>query len=108
MSTTTFQNVRLGKGAQESPESGACIVEPASMIAGQPFSDHPRTVCPVIAGFLRQYNDLLPARERDSLDPIAAPSTAVAALSKAPRPREGEHRPGGSTGTGGAVNAPRL
>lgn len=72
MSDSTIQTIRLGKGSHSSPENGACVVELASMLAGEPFSDHPRTVCPVIAGFLRQYNDLLPSRERDQLYPIAA------------------------------------
>jgi hypothetical protein len=53
MSDPPFRTVRLGKGAHASPESGACIVEPASMRAGERFSDHPRSGCPVIAGFLR-------------------------------------------------------
>jgi hypothetical protein len=32
-------------------------MELASMLAGEPFSDHPVTVCPVIGAFLRTYND---------------------------------------------------
>src|SRR3954451_12974292 len=68
----TFQTVRLAKGSHASPASGACVVEVASMLAGERFSDHPRTVCPVIAAFLRTYNDLLPDPERDSLYPCAA------------------------------------
>ena len=29
------------------------------MLAGEPFSDRPATVCPVIAGFMRAYNRFL-------------------------------------------------
>jgi hypothetical protein len=72
MSHPTSQTVRLGKGSHKSPASGACVVELASMLAGERFSDHPRTVCPVIAGFLRTYNDLLAPSERDHLYPVAA------------------------------------
>jgi len=72
MSASSFQTVRLAKGSHASPDQGACVVELASMLAGEPFSDRPRTVCPVIAGFLRTYNDLLPDSERDTLYPYAA------------------------------------
>jgi hypothetical protein len=72
MSESTFQTIRIRKGKHASPARGACVVELASMLAGEPFSDHPKTVCPVIAGFLRAYNDLLPDRELDELYPYAA------------------------------------
>jgi hypothetical protein len=36
-------------------------MELASMLAGEQFGDHPRCVCPVIAGFLRSYNDRVDA-----------------------------------------------
>jgi hypothetical protein len=65
--TTTHQTVVLGKGRHDSPDGGACVIELASMLAGERFSDHPSSVCPVIAGFLRGYNDLLPAGEQDEL-----------------------------------------
>jgi hypothetical protein len=42
-------------------------MELASMLAGEEFTDHPRAVCPVIAGFLRGYNDLLPDGQHDEL-----------------------------------------
>jgi len=74
MSDTTFQTVRLGRGAHPSPRHGACVVELSSMLAGERFSDHPRSVCRVIAGFLRVYNDRLPEGDLDAdeLYPIAA------------------------------------
>jgi hypothetical protein len=72
MSDPSFQTIRLGRGAHASPLHGACVVELASMLAGERFSDHPRTVCPVIAGFLRVYNDRLPKRELPELYPLAA------------------------------------
>jgi len=34
-------------------------MELASMLAGEPFSDHPDSVCPTIAGFLRAYNEFV-------------------------------------------------
>src|SRR3954471_1781464 len=72
MSEATYQTVRLRRGAHASPAQGACVVELASMLAGEPFNDHPRSVCRVIAGFLRVYNDRLPEPELDELRPLAA------------------------------------
>jgi hypothetical protein len=42
-------------------------MELASMLAGEPFSDHPRSVCPVIAAFLRAYNDAIDDERRQDL-----------------------------------------
>ncbi len=57
MSQTSFQTIRLSRGTHKSPEEGACVMELASMLADEPFSDHPKSVCPLIAAFLRDYND---------------------------------------------------
>jgi hypothetical protein len=67
MTQTAHQTVRLAKGRHDSPERGTCVMELASMLAGDRFTDHPRDVCPVIAGFLRSYNDLLPDGQQDEL-----------------------------------------
>src|SRR3954453_13661333 len=72
MSDATFQTVRLRRGPHASPGQGACVVELASMLAGEAFNDHPRSVCRVIAGFLRVYNDRLREPELDELRPLAA------------------------------------
>jgi hypothetical protein len=42
-------------------------MELASMLAGEPFSDRPHAVCPVVAGFLRSYNDGLDDDRRQDL-----------------------------------------
>lgn len=47
-------------------------MELASMLAGEPFSDHPRSVSRPVAAFLRRYNDLLDDRRRQDLYPYAA------------------------------------
>jgi hypothetical protein len=57
MTEQNFQTIRLSAGRHAGPEHGACVVELASMLAGESFSDHPRSVCPVIGAFLRSYND---------------------------------------------------
>jgi hypothetical protein len=62
----THQTAKLAAGRHRGPEDGACVMELASMLAHEPFSDHPKTVCPVIAGFLRSYNNhVRPGRRQD-------------------------------------------
>jgi hypothetical protein len=42
-------------------------MELASMLAGEQFSDHPASVCPVIGSFLRAYNDSVDDSRRQDL-----------------------------------------
>jgi hypothetical protein len=72
MSPVSHQTVKLSKGKHSSPETGACVMELASMLAGESFTDHPQSVCPAIAGFLRSYNDSIDDRRRQDLYPYAA------------------------------------
>lgn len=72
MSPVSHQTIQLSKGRHASPEEGACVVELASMLAGELFSDHPDSVCPVIAAVLRNYNDRIDDRRRQDLYPYAA------------------------------------
>lgn len=72
MSPVSHQTIKLSKGKHSSPGTGACVMELASMLAGEAFSDHPQSVCPAIAGFLRSYNDSIDDRRRQDLYPYAA------------------------------------
>ena len=72
LSPVTHQTVRLSKGKHSSPEEGACVMELASMLAGEPFSDHPASACPVIGSFLRAYNDSVGDERRQDLYAYAA------------------------------------
>jgi hypothetical protein len=72
VSEPSHQTVQLRHGSHPSPARGACVIELASMLAGERFSDHPQAVCPVLAGFLRSYNDLVPEEQLDELYPFAA------------------------------------
>lgn len=63
----SHQTVRLTAGRHRSRDDGVCVMELASMLAGEPFGDHPMSVCPVIAGFLRSYNDHLEPVARQDL-----------------------------------------
>ena len=67
MPTASYQTIKLSKGKHVTPEDGACVMELASMLAGEPFTDHPASVCPVIGSFLRSYNDSIDERRRQSL-----------------------------------------
>jgi hypothetical protein len=86
MSAVSAQTVKLRPGRHAGPEDGACVVELASMLAGESFSDHPRCVSPVIAAFLRGYNDGIGDFRRQDLFPVAAEivgSTAPAEIEAA-------------------------
>ena len=67
MSPVNYQTIKLSKGKHTSPEDGACVMELASMLAGEQFSDHPASVCPVIGSFLRAYNDSVDDSRRQDL-----------------------------------------
>jgi hypothetical protein len=70
--TASHQTVRLSQGKHRDPDHGACVMELSSMLAGEPFSDRPRCVDPVIAGFLRTYNDGIDDQRRQDLIPLAS------------------------------------
>jgi hypothetical protein len=72
MPPINYQTIKLSRGRHSSPEHGACVMELASMLAGESFSDHPRSVSRPIAAFLRGYNDLVDDRRRGDLYRYAA------------------------------------
>jgi hypothetical protein len=72
MSPVAHQTIKLSRGRHSSPREGACVMELASMLAGEPFSDHPAAVCPVIGACLRAYNDWTDDEHRRDLYPYAA------------------------------------
>jgi hypothetical protein len=67
MPPVSHQTIKLSKGKHTNPEDGACVMELASMLAGEPFTDHPASVCPVIGSFLRSYNDSIDSERRQAL-----------------------------------------
>jgi hypothetical protein len=70
--TFSHQTVRLSAGRHRSAHAGACVMELASMLADERFSDRAATVSPVIAAFLRTYNDGVDDVRRQDLYPVAA------------------------------------
>lgn len=71
MPAVNHQTIKLSRGRHRSPEDGACVMELASMLAGEPFSDHCRRVCPTLGAFLRGYNDNVDPVRRQELLPFA-------------------------------------
>jgi len=70
----THQTVRLARGKHTTADRGACVMEVASMLAGEPFTDRPQAVCPVIASVLRAYNDASGDERRQDLYRFASDS----------------------------------
>ena len=64
-------SVRLDPGSHRSPREGMCLLELASLLAEEEFSDRPRCVCVVIAAFLRDWNDRSGHAQRQQLRPYA-------------------------------------
>lgn len=85
---SNHQTIRLSKGKHASPGEGACVMELASMLAGEPFSDRPASVCPVIAGFMRAYNDRIDDERRQDLYRYAADVVGTRADAAVERARE--------------------
>lgn len=87
MREPSFQTMKLARGKHSSPRHGACVMELASMLAGERFSDRPRTVSPVIAAFLRGYNDLVDDQRRQDLIRYASRAVGTAASEEVERAR---------------------
>lgn len=65
-------SVRLEPGRHRSADDGVCVVELASVIGGERFTDRPRCVDPVIGAFLRSWNDGVGYADRQRLEPYAS------------------------------------
>lgn len=79
MTQASHQTIKLSKGKHASPTDGACVMELASMLAGEPFTDHPRSVSRPIGSFLRCYNDLIDDGRRQDLYVYASKAVGSAA-----------------------------
>ena len=64
-----LEGVRLSSGSHDAVDAGACVIEAAAYIAGEEWSDHPSCVSPIIAAFLRGWNDSLDDEDRQRLKP---------------------------------------
>ena len=61
------QAMDLSSGGHGDMSEGMCVMEAVSYVAGEPWTDSPACACPVIATFLRNWNDSLPDDERNDL-----------------------------------------
>jgi hypothetical protein len=59
----------LLSGAHASPDKGVCAMELVAFIERLPHSDSPECTCPVIAAFVRGFNDMMNDQERQALMP---------------------------------------
>ncbi|MCW3006443.1 MAG: hypothetical protein JWP17_1069 [Solirubrobacterales bacterium] len=89
MSTTqpSHQTVRLSRGKHSSPSQGVCVMELASMLAGEPFTDRPACADPVLGGLLRAYNDTIDGERRQDLYQVAALVVGTASTPEVQRMR---------------------
>lgn len=60
----------LSRGAHAAPDQGACIMEFASFLAGEEWTDHPKCVNSTLAAIARGINDRLSNDERQELLPL--------------------------------------
>lgn len=58
---------QLSRGKHRSAKTGACFMEFASYLAGEPWSDSPQCTDPLLAHLARAVNDRLSDRRRDEL-----------------------------------------
>jgi hypothetical protein len=61
------ESLSLLSGSHSSFKAGACLLEAVSYVAGEPWSDHPKCVSPVLAAFGRSWNDALDDATRQRL-----------------------------------------
>ncbi|GLY65202.1 hypothetical protein [Amycolatopsis taiwanensis] len=57
----------LSRGHHVLPELGGCFMEIASVLAGEPWSDHPNCTHPMLAELARTVNDLVHDESRQQL-----------------------------------------
>jgi hypothetical protein len=87
MTAISHQTVRLARGRHASRHAGVCVMELASMLADEPFSDRARSISPTIGAFLRTYNDGVDDVRRQDLYPVAAAIVGTSARRAVERER---------------------
>ena len=64
---TDHPNITLSTGSHRTRDDGMCMMEAAAMLAGEPHTDRPECVDPVIAAFCRAWQDRLDDGRRADL-----------------------------------------
>src|SRR5262245_1758789 len=73
----------LSRGKHRNPRKGACFMELASFLAGEPWSDHPACTHPLVAALARLVNDYTSDTARQRLAPLIP--TVIGLTSDDPR-----------------------
>ena len=60
-------SIWLSDGSHKSPDEGVCAMELVALLEGLEHTDHPPCTCPVIAAYVRTFNDRLPDEKRQGL-----------------------------------------
>jgi hypothetical protein len=60
----------LSRGKHRNPRKGACFMEFASFVAGEPWSDHPDCTHPLLAALARDINDHIGDGARREIAPL--------------------------------------
>ena len=64
-----LEALTIDKSSHKNFEEGHCALELVSWLSGEPWSDHPDCVSPVIGDFCRNWNDNLNGIDRQQLKP---------------------------------------
>lgn len=77
--------IRLDAGGHNTRDEGLCLLEAVAWVAGEPHTDQPACVSPVLGAFGRRLNDVLPDDKRQQLTPLIQrlPGTAGDGLDEA-------------------------
>ncbi len=75
---TVDTDYRLSAGRHSSPDDGRCAMEWVSYLAGEPHSDEPSCVSPVLRAFCISFNDDLDDDTRQRLRPYLARTIGTA------------------------------
>jgi hypothetical protein len=65
--TLDLENLQLKIGSHEPVSDEMCVMEAVAFVAGEPWTDSPQCASPVIAAFLRSYNDSVSHEVRQTL-----------------------------------------
>src|SRR5699024_5080288 len=80
MTTAPTMMPMLARGKHRKPRRGACFMELASYLAGEPWSDHPACTDPALAQLARLVNDLTTDAGRPQLAPMIPAVIGVTGL----------------------------
>src|SRR5690348_1884729 len=78
MPELNLDTLTLTAGKHSTRDQGVCLFEAVAWLAGQPHTDHPPCVSPVLGAYGRPLNDVLPDDTRQQLKPYIRPMLGTA------------------------------